>query len=324
MPHFTPRELEILRRLREGFLTGGPGRDYWRADDELALYDATFGERIGWKWDAVLGELEVRGWRPKSTHALDWGCGSGIAGRRVLAKWPGQFRALAVHDRSALAMRHAEARARADFPETEIGLGLPAIEDGLLLVSHVLNELPANELARLLSLARKAREVIWVEAGTHAESRRLGAEVREPLRAAGFRAVAPCTHSQACGMFASENARHWCHSFARPPSSVFQDARWAALADELGLDLRSLPYSFLVLEKESGPADSGGSRVIGHPREYKGFLKVLSSQADGVAELTLQKRDAPALWREVRSGDGLPIYRWERVGGKIVGGETAH
>src|ERR1051325_1870681 len=87
MKHWTAAEISILRRLREGFLAGTADRcDYWKSEDELALYDATFGERIGWKWDAVLAELAAKDWRPRSQRVFDWGCGSGVAGRRVLAE----------------------------------------------------------------------------------------------------------------------------------------------------------------------------------------------------------------------------------------------
>src|SRR5687767_12126966 len=80
--HFTLPELAALRRIRERFLHGTAGdADYWRVPADVALYDSTFAERIGWKWDAVLGELRLRGWRPRSRRVLDWGCGSGIAHR---------------------------------------------------------------------------------------------------------------------------------------------------------------------------------------------------------------------------------------------------
>ena len=194
--HWTPPELATLRKLRERFLTGTAGAaDYWRSSDDLALYDSTFAERIGWKWDAVLQELRARGWKPQTRAVLDWGCGSGVAHRRVMGCWP-QFRSLALHDRSSLAMRFAAERARAVFPEIAVLHGSPTVApDTLLLVSHVINELPAQELERLLDVARQAGEVIWVEAGTHADSRRL-IEVRERLLQGTFAAVAPCTHQE--------------------------------------------------------------------------------------------------------------------------------
>ena len=319
MKHWSARQIAELRRLRAGFLAGTAGdADYWRSEEELALYDVTFGERIGWKWDAVLREITARGWRPRSARVFDWGCGSGVAGRRVLAAWP-HFDALALHDRSPLARSFARAKARAVFPGvvTESGDAPPA--GALLLVSHVISELGAAQLSVLLDLASHAREIIWVEAGTHADSRRL-CEARDSLLARGFAAVAPCTHSARCGMLVRENARHWCHHFAAPPAEVFQDARWAEFGRELGIDLRSLPYSFIVLARESAAQSSGFSRVIGEPREAKGYTRVLSCQETGVCEFMLQKRDAPQLFRALRKGAAQPIYRWEIKGGRIVAG----
>ncbi len=313
-------ELTALRRMRERFLAGTAGaQNYWRLAEDLALYDSTFGERIGWKWDAVLREVAARGWQPQSRHVLDWGCGSGVAGRRALANWP-QIESLAVHDRSSLAMRFATEKARADFPKVRIvHEDAPLPPDTLLVLSHVISELPARDLAQLLELARQAREVIWVEAGTHVDSRRLIA-VRETLLGE-FAVVAPCTHQRACGLLAAKNAPHWCHHFAPPPPEIFQDARWMDFGREMGIDLRSLPYSFLVLERPRAtpPTPAGLSHIIGEPREGKGHLKVLSCHAQGVAELVLQKRDAPVLYRALRKGEGPPVHRWLLAEGKITG-----
>ncbi len=320
--HWTPQELTALRRIRERFLNGTAGtEDYWRVAADVALYDSTFAERIGWKWDAVLGELRRRGWQPRSRRLLDWGCGSGIAHRRVLGEWP-RFSSLALHDRSPMARRFAAEKAREGFPGLAFPQGPPFTDrDTLLLVSHVINELPAAELEGLLDLARGAGEVIWVEAGTHADSRRL-IEVRERLLG-DFVAVAPCTHQQRCGLLTAGNAPHWCHHFATPPSEIFQDARWAEFGKEMGIDLRSLPYSFLVLARPAAPlpTPAGYSRIIGEPREAKGFARVLSCHAQGVADLVLQKRDAPELFRALKKGALAPVYRWTLADGKIVGGD---
>ncbi|MDR3405447.1 MAG: small ribosomal subunit Rsm22 family protein [Chthoniobacter sp.] len=316
---FTNDELRILRELRERFLAGTAGAaDYWQSPDHLELYDSTYAERIGWKWDAVLDELDLRGWRPRSTHVLDWGCGTGVAHRRVLAKWP-QFTAANLHDRSLHARLFAAQKTRREFPQVAVTLNRPTVTpETLLLVSHVINELPPAELDQLLELARGAGEVIWVEAGTHADSRRL-IDVRERLRDT-FTPIAPCTHTARCGMLTTKNAQHWCHHFARPPSAIFQDARWADFGKEIGIDLRSVPYSFLVLART--PAmPPGYSRIIGEPREAKGFARVLSCQAEGVADFILQKRDVPELFRAVRKGTLEPVYRWTLADGKIVAAE---
>ena len=317
--YFTAQELTAMKRMRARFLEGKVGGpDYWRLEEDIALYDSTFAERIGWKWDAVLSELVLRGWAPQSRHVLDWGCGSGVAGRRVVETWP-EVASLALHDRSAMAVRYATGRAKTMWPALDVRRFETIEPDTMLVLSHVINELPPPELARLVELARQAREIVWVEAGTHADSRRL-IEVREQL-VPEFTAIAPCTHQRACGLLTRRNDPHWCHHFARPPSAIFQDARWYDFSRELGIDLRSLPYSFLVLSRDAPVVPPGCSRILGEPRECKGHEKVLSCQAEGVAEFMLQKRDAPDLYRTVRKTEGVAVYRWEREGEKIVGGE---
>ncbi len=319
---FTKAELSALAALRARFLDGSnAGGGYWKNEAELALYDASFGERIGWKWDAVIAELQMRGWRPAAKHVVDWGCGSGIAGRRALAAWDG-FESLTLTDVSPLAMRFAEARARENFPKLQVRTtthAAAATAGSLLLVSHVLNETDDSAARRLVAAARRASEIIWVEAGTHADSRRL-ISVREELRGE-FDIIAPCTHAARCGMLTTENAAHWCHHFATAPSEASRDARWAQFGRELGIDMRSLPYSFLVLARRGTQADEtrSFSRIIGRPRDEKGHFDVLSCSEGGVEELMAQKRDVPELSRQLRKGRAQAVQRWTREGRRITG-----
>jgi ribosomal protein RSM22 (predicted rRNA methylase) len=307
--HWKPRELTTLRRLRDGFLANTAGTtDYWRTADDLALYNETFGERIGWKWDAVLSELVARAWAPTATRILDFGCGSGIASRRVLEAFPG-FTELHLHDRSRAAIRFAANRATTDFPTLRVTTNEPTTDaNTLLVVSHVLNELTTADATALLRLARTAGEILWVEAGTHADSRALVEQVREPLRAT-HRVLAPCTHSEVCGLRTPANATHWCHTFAKAPSDIFQNAAWSELSRELGIDLRALPYSFLALTRHTTPpTDATLARVIGRPRQYKGYAKVLRCDATGVADIPIQKRDDKTLWNFLRDLPPSPLF----------------
>ena len=321
---------ESLDRLREQFLSGRPpDGPYWRSDEDLANYDFTYGERIGWKWDAVLAELESRGWRPGADTVFDWGCGSGIAGRRV-ASWLGRerVRALRLWDHSGLAAEFARTAATREQPGLPVEVVTPGFlagnqPIGVLVVSHVLNELPVEELAALRSLAARAAAILWVEPGTHEVAEAL-VEVREQLRS-DFRVVAPCTHQAACGLRRPELAHHWCHHFADPPAGIHADANWVRFGQRAGIDLRSLPYSFLALERGAAPRPAATAaplaRVIGAPRMYKGFAKILSCDPQAVTELVLQKRDDPALFRSFKHPRGPLVYRWRRQDGKILGVE---
>lgn len=316
--HLCRSDLAALARLRERFLTGtNVGGAYWRSEEELALYDSTFAERIGWKWDAVLSEVERRGWKSSARHIADFGCGSGVAHRRVLQKWPG-FESLTLGDVSPLALSYASARARNEFPGLAVSTGLPAkLPAGtLLLVSHVVNELDSESLRRLLGLARTAEEVIWVEAGSYADSRALiGA--REELKQ-DFQIVAPCPHAARCGILAEGNEPHWCHHFGEVPGWIFQDSGWSQFGRELGIDLTTLPYSYLVLTKHGAPNLAGNTRVIGRPREFKGRMQVLSCREEGVADYTLQKRDAPGLFKDFQKERADSLQQWRIEDGKIL------
>ena len=314
---------ETLHRLRDGFLAGaGAAGAYWRSPADLASYDLTFAQRIAWKWDAVLGELKLRGWTPRAGEVLDWGCGSGVAGRCVLREFGAEkFTALRVFDRSPLAMDFAAARAKTVFPQLTVGSGVPDTgRIGLLLLSHVLNELAEPERDALVQLARRADAVVWVEPGSHADSRSLIA-LRERLRDE-FEVVAPCTHQAACGLLTTGNERHWCHNFADPPPGLMADGNWVRFGQRMGIDLRSLPYSFLVLERRGLRAAearfAGWSRVIGAPRVYKGFAKLFSCQADGLRDLTLQKRDAPAVFKRLKDEEPMLLVQGAVAGEKLT------
>ena len=319
---WTDLDWPALDRLRSGFLSGtaaaGP---YWQSASDLASYDFTYGARIGWKWDAVLTELRLREWRPAARTVLDWGCGSGIAGRRVISFFgPEKFDVLHIWDHSPLAIDFATATARREFPAITVADTVPADGPiGLLLVSHVLNELSPAARTELDSLVARAESVIWVEPGTHEVSRQIGA-IRETLRTE-FSLIAPCTHAGACGMFLPEHTRDWCHFFAPPPSEIFATPDWVKFGQRAGIDLRSLPYAFFALDRAAvanPPADL--SRVIGRPEHFKPYARFLNCDATGLAELELMRRSDPALYKQLDRARGPLLYRWQRDGEKVHGG----
>lgn len=336
-----------LDRLRDGFLSGKAAHGaYWQSASDLASYDFTYGERIGWKWDAVLRELKARSWTPGSparqpVTIFDWGCGSGIAGRRVIEAFgAANFSRLILHDHSTLALDYAEHHGRRTFPgltvERATTRDLRGDEPiGLLVVSHVVNELNDAARAELAELCARARTILWVEPGTHEASRLLGAW-REQLREQ-FHAVAPCPHRAACGVLAPGNERHWCHFFASPPPGLYADSGWVKFGQRAGIDLRSLPYSYLVLERNS-VAEAGDrgddtrdghtpplqpSRIIGHAKVFKGYAKVFACDATGVHDLMLQKRDDPVLFKALKQGTAASLRRWTHENGRITRIESA-
>lgn len=315
--HFSADELDYLRRLRATFVSfedrHGEAAAYWESAEELALYDETFAQRIGWKWDAVLAELVRRGRFPRGATVLDWGCGTAIAARRYLAARAelGAEPVARVHlwDHSPDAVSFARARLEEEHPGLALALDVPSEVD-VLLVSHVLDELGDEELAALCGAVERATAVIWVEPGSRRTSRRLG-ELRERFRAS-HAVLAPCTHQETCGALATETS--WCHSFARPPRMVFTEGSWAEFGRELGIDLRSLPYSFLALAKRgvsplAGVLDGPSARLLGRPHLTRGRAEFELCAASGVAAVDFLQRTDKALYKTFDDWAGeLPLF----------------
>jgi hypothetical protein len=323
----TSLDWEVLDRLRETFLSDARTRGpYWHTITDLEAYDLTYAERIGWKWDAVLRELKMRGWTaPANATVFDWGCGSGVAGRRVVEfLGASNVTRLVLHDHSPLAVEFAEHRARETFPALAVErASYRFLQEGtidVLVVSHVVNELDDIGRAELTGLIARATTVLWVEPGTHEVGRALVAW-REQARAAGFNLVAPCPHTAACGLLAAGRERDWCHFFAAPPSEIFANSEWVKFGQRAGIDLRSLPYSFLVLDRWPATLPPDASRILGEPRVYKGYAKIFNCSARGVEELMLQQRADKDLFKSLKRASGPLVYRWTRDGDRINAAE---
>jgi Mitochondrial small ribosomal subunit Rsm22 len=319
-----------LEKLRDVFLgrataaaAGEPTGPYWTSAAQLASYDFTLGRRIAWKWAAVLAPLFARGWTPPARQIIDWGCGTGLGARSLLAYAPGDsFDEVVLWDHAPAATTFAVEAIRTRHPRLTVRVADPAsiAHDGafVLVVSHVLNELDPAGREALHALARRAAAVLWVEPGTNAESRAL-IHVRESLREE-FHCLAPCPHDGACGLLSEKNARHWCHHFAKPPTEAFTESGWAEFGRRLGIDLRSLPYSYLVLDRNAPARATDLVRIIGEPRSNTGLMRILRCRADGVADVELPKRAAPSLWRALDKGRHLGEFVWRESAGRIIDG----
>ena len=316
----TPEAIDwnALRELRDLFLAAEPmERPYWVSRDQLDAYDRTLGERIGWKWDAVLSELKARDWSPPSRKLTDFGCGTGIAVRRVLRAFPGAFDEVVLHDHSAIAMAFARERIQEEHPGTPIRLGESTLSgDGVVLISHLLNELPPGKLAELPEILSQADALLWVEPGTMDCSRAL-IDIRETVRET-HTLIAPCPHQGACGLLREENAAHWCHHFAPAPAHAHQDPFWGHFRREMNLEIGPVAYSFLVADKSAQP-DSGLSHLIGKPLRAPKYLRVLSCQESDIAELVASRRSG-SVYRNLKGPASPAIYKFERRKNRIVGG----
>lgn len=208
-------------------------------------------------------------------------------------------------------MRWAAERARRKHEGLSVVTGEGA-SPPVLLVSHVLPELTPSQVEGLVALAGRAQAVLWVEPGTYAASLSL-IGIRERLRGT-FHCVSPCCHRERCGILEPGNERHWCHHFATVPPAVFTDGFWKRFGDMAGIDLRSLPLSWLVLDRRPPPAPvAGARRLIGRPRVYKAHALILACDAEGVRERTLQQRRLPEVFRHIRKGRLSGMQAWRET-----------
>ena len=307
-----------LRELRDLFLADLPlERPYWTSRRQLSDYDRTLGERIGWKWDAVIQELKLRGWTPPFRTLTDFGCGTGIAARRMITAFPDAFDSVVLMDHSAIATGFARDRIQELNASIPVKLENPSSSlEGTVLISHVLTELTDTAQAVLAERLQSAHAVVWVEPGTVRCGKAL-VQQREILREQ-FTLVAPCPHQGECGLLRPENEAHWCHHFAPAPSSAHQDPFWGHFRRELNLDIGPVAYSFLVADK-SATADEGFSHLIGKPLRAPKYLRVLSCQLDDIAELVASRRSGD-IYKPLKQNASPAVYRFERRKNRIIGG----
>lgn len=322
-PRLAREDWARLAEMRRAFLVAGERGggedlpDYWRDGRDLELYDVTFGARIGWKWDAVLDEMQRAGVVVPRGTVVDWGAGTGVAARRFLARHGRAGARVHWHERSTKARSFASQRLRTEIAGVEVDAELPR-EPAVLLVSHVLSEIGDAALAELVALARRAELVVWVESGSKAVSRALST-ARDALLDA-LDPLLPCTHRAACGVLASGREGDWCHHFAEPAPEAFTTAHWRAFSRELGIDLRALPYAYLVLRRRATtPLPLAGAvRILGTPRPEKGRVTFDVCDASGVTTCSLLQRTDKAYFKDLERGRAPRVLDVEREGTRIT------
>jgi hypothetical protein len=86
----------------------------------------------------------------------------------------------------------------------------------------------------------------------------------------------------------------------------------------MGINLRDLPVSFLVLDKRPAPElPAGAARLIGHPRIYKGHAQLLGCDVTGVAERRMMKRDFPGEFKDFKKGKHASLCQWSYEANEI-------
>jgi len=321
----TQKDVAILIEMRERYVARseggihGPLERSWLGARELALYDATFGARIGWKWSVVLAEVEQRAITPPRGTILDWGCGSGVAARAWIERFGAEGQRVLLFDTSKAARSFASRALKTRWPALDVvELEAPPTKPvDVLLVSHVISELEDPTFDALVDIAAKSHFVAWVEPGSREIAQKL-VLARERLRDE-LAVLAPCTHTALCGLLGANRGNDWCHHHGAPAPEAFTTRLWNQVAKEVGIDLRSLAYSFLVLGRGPRPVhDARDGRILGRPRVEKGRALLDVCRAEGVSTLRFLERTDKAFFRAL---DDAPkrarLHRFEAAGDRI-------
>lgn len=259
-----------LRALSDRFnrLGEAPRGDYFDA----ANLDAYFAHH-GWVQAASLAAVAAE--TPETFAAArtvwDLGGGPGVLTLAASALCPGAA--------FTLADLRPEALAWAESHLQPLGLRLqtrrqrlPELPDGrpdLVLLGHVVNELPERDqealLARLKERLAPGGALVILEPALLAQTRRLMA-LREAFLDSPWSLAAPCPCPGPCPMLALE--KQWCVAeLPWTPPSWFRELDRAA-----GLDRRHLAFAYLVARRDA-PAKAPTARIIGVPRPQKGKVE---------------------------------------------------
>lgn len=321
----TQQDVAILVEMRERYVARSEGGIHgpldrgWLGERELALYDATFGARIGWKWAAVLAEIEQRAIHPPRGTILDWGCGTGVASRAWIERHGPEGQRVLLFDTSVAARAFAARALRARWPGLEVvELDAPPSQPpAVLLASHVISELEDEAFDELVDLAAASEFVAWVEPGSKDIAQRL-VVARERLRDE-LAVLAPCTHAAVCGLLAAGHGSDWCHHLAAPAPEAFTTRLWNQVARDVGIDLRSLPYAFLVLGRgEQRATDPRDARILGRPRVEKGRALLDVCRVEGVSTLRFLERTDKVWFRTLPDPpEHARLHRVEGSDGRV-------
>ncbi len=284
--------------------------DYW-TQELLESYTETLGERIHWKWDAFLKDIQTRNLHPEnlfpkhSFEITDWGCGPGTASLALAKSFTQKelipYSAFQFVDRSPLAVAYAQKRI-SDYldlsPQSSFDPSRKKLK--ILLISYVLSELNSQHEKQLLEEIQKADIFFWVDSGAFIQSKRLSQLRNQLLMSFSF--LSPCPHQLTCPLTQDQNSKDWCHRFAKAPQEVFHSAKWAELSKVLKIDLRSLPYSSLFAVKNNLlKVPSQNSVFLSRPRVGKHEILWDKCTPEGTYEThRISKRAEPELFKKIR------------------------
>jgi ribosomal protein RSM22 (predicted rRNA methylase) len=310
-----------LRALSDRFnrIEGAPRGDYFAADN----LDAFFAHH-GWAQAHALAALAAE--RPAAfegkQNVWDLGGGPGVLSLAASALLPEARFLLA--DLRPEALQWAESHLKGIDLRTQ-KLRLPALPEGapdLVLLGHVLNELPERDQDALLE-ALKARlapggVIVMLEPALPTQTRRL-MQLREAFLEAPWSIQAPCPCPGPCPMLALKG--QWCVA-----ELDWDPPRWFVELDTAaGLDRRHLTFAYLITQRDVG-ALAPIARIVGVPKKQKGKTQRWMCTPEGGEIWEALDRHGEPVWAQARGaelepapadqalrpqGGAWPIRRWK-------------
>jgi ribosomal protein RSM22 (predicted rRNA methylase) len=239
-----------------------------------------------------LGEIQIRSF-------LDLGGGPGTATWAAVATFPAiEEIALVERDPASIGIgqrlaQHSPHHAlqNACWIEADLSAVSDLPSHDLVVLSYSLGELrkPEDLLKKAWAAARVA--LIIVEPGTPRGFNTV-LKARRQLLASGARLAAPCPHEHECPMAGTKD---WCHFAERLERSQLH--RWTK-SGTLGYEDEK--YSYVVAAKAH--ARRAAARVVRHPAQHKGHIRIELCTPEGLKQQVVAKRD-PEVFRRARKAE---------------------
>lgn len=296
-----------VQRLIDAYrMPRAPSAPILRCDGDVVAYAAY---RMPATYAAVrkaLGYLAEAAPAFRPTTQLDLGAGTGAAVWAAAATWPSLTSVTAVDQEPGMVTLGRRLAVDAAFPAVRSAhwntarIGTCAFPEAeLITISYVLGELPADQRINLAArLADHGGTIVFIEPGTPAGYENV-IGVRDQLIASNYVVIAPCPHSEQCPILRD---RDWCHFSARiNRSSLHRRVKNAAL----GYEDEKFSYVALTTAAVGAPVPS---RVLRHPQQGKGLVKLRLCTANGIEPAIVSKRqgDLYRAARDLEWGDRWP------------------